>query len=88
MATLRGLGDLVDRIAKPIAKAIDEATADFGARYATNLAGCSACSKRRRFLNLVVPDVRAWRNWLAAPGRLRLAWKLTYQCSKRSQKPA
>jgi len=34
------------------------------------LSGCSACSRRRRWLNRLVPDWRSVRAWLAAPRRL------------------
>lgn len=39
-----GLGDLVERIARPIARAIDRA-------FGTKLASCGACKKRRDWLN-------------------------------------
>lgn len=69
-----GLGDMVERVAKPIARWLD-------ARHATDpalglpvhwavqarlvtlpLAGCSACSRRRRRLNAILPDLRFWRS--------------------------
>jgi hypothetical protein len=83
------LGDIVERFAKPIARVIDNATADlspllgFGQKYATKLAaGCSACSKRRHYLNRVVRNVRSWREWLTSWRRLRPAWRSVYGCSK------
>jgi hypothetical protein len=46
-----GLGDVVAKVADPIARALDAA-------LGTKLAGCGGCSKRRRALNRLVPDVR------------------------------
>lgn len=71
-----GLGDWVESWAKPIAVEIDRVMADFGRR--TKLAGCSACSKRRRYLNLVVPDLRSLSAWRTAHRRIRPAWRQTY----------
>lgn len=67
------LGDAVERVAKPIAKRVDSLAADFG--RPTALAGCSACSRRRRFLNQLVPDVASWRAWRGLFGRWRGAWR-------------
>lgn len=47
----RGLGDLVEKLARPIAKASDRL-------LGTKLSGCSACSKRRRKLNQWIPDLK------------------------------
>jgi hypothetical protein len=74
-----GLGDAVERIAKPIARKIDEVTADLlGTRGATRLAGCSACSRRRKWLNAVLRDARAWRGWATALRRIVPAWRAVY----------
>jgi hypothetical protein len=73
-----GLGEVVERIAKPIALEIDRVAADFG--RVTRVAGCSACSKRRHFLNRVVPNVRSWRDWLAAWRRVRPAYRAVWGC--------
>jgi hypothetical protein len=65
----RPLGDLVERLARPIATRLDRLTARLPAGWATHLAGCSACSRRRHFLNAVLPDVgslTAWRGLLRA----------------------
>ncbi len=45
---LRGLGDAVERIAKPIARRLDRA-------LKTNLENCGGCAKRRDLLNAAVP---------------------------------
>jgi hypothetical protein len=47
---VRGLGDLVAKVAEPIAGAIDKAS---GGR--TKLKGCSACAKRKEMLNQLLP---------------------------------
>lgn len=52
-----GLGDLVYRVADPIARLIDRCTARLPARLRTHVAGCSACSRRRRRLNALAPDL-------------------------------
>lgn len=44
----RGLGDVVAKIAEPIARASDLV-------LKTNIQGCSACQKRRAKLNKMVP---------------------------------
>lgn len=46
--TLRGLGDLVAKIAQPIAAAID-------AVAGTSLKTCGGCQKRREWLNKNIP---------------------------------
>lgn len=43
-----GLGDLVESVAKPIAKAIDGIAG-------TNIEGCGACQKRKKYLNKKFP---------------------------------
>jgi len=45
---VQGLGDLVHKIANPIAKAID-------AVAGTNIQGCGGCAKRREQLNKIAP---------------------------------
>ena len=51
------LGDLVYRVADPIARLMDCCTARLPARLRTHVAGCSACSRRRRRLNALAPDL-------------------------------
>lgn len=54
-----GLGDAVERVVQPLARLSDRV-------LKTKLAGCSACSRRRAWLNQVMPDVR--RPWqLSSP---------------------
>jgi hypothetical protein len=43
-----GLGDRVERIAQPIARAIDKVAG-------TNIQGCGACQKRKEALNKAFP---------------------------------
>lgn len=43
-----GLGDRVERIAQPIARAIDKVAG-------TNIQGCGACQKRKEYLNEKFP---------------------------------
>ena len=43
-----GLGDLVEKLAKPVARLIDLTTG-------TKLAGCQSCQQRREKLNQLVP---------------------------------
>jgi hypothetical protein len=45
---LKGLGDLVSKVAQPIAKGIDKA-------IGTNIQNCGGCAKRRNKLNQMVP---------------------------------
>ena len=45
---LRGLGDLVAKVAQPIARAIDKVAG-------TNLKDCAGCAKRRNALNAILP---------------------------------
>lgn len=59
-----GLGDLVERFAQPIARFLDRT-------IGTHLAGCTACSRRRRYLNHLVPDVHSLQTWATAWRRLR-----------------
>lgn len=61
-----GLGDLVYRVADPIARLIDRLTRSLPQRLRTHVAGCSACSRRRRGLNARAPDLLAPCRWLAA----------------------
>ncbi len=46
-----GLGDLVAKIAQPIAKGIDSIAG-------TDIEHCGACKKRREALNKLAPDIR------------------------------
>lgn len=46
--TVKGLGDLIHKVANPIAKAIDTVAG-------TNVQGCGGCAKRREKLNQMVP---------------------------------
>ena len=67
-----GLGDLVYRVADPIARLIDRCTARLPVPLHTHVAGCSACSRRRRWLNAFTPDLLApVRPLAAALQRLR-----------------
>lgn len=53
-----GLGDLVARLAKPIASAIDSATELLLTdEHRTHLGTCSGCSRRHIKLNLLCPDI-------------------------------
>ena len=52
-AELRGLGDAVALVAKPIARMIDAATATVGIK--TNVQGCGRCNKRQSDWNQAVP---------------------------------
>lgn len=49
---MRGLGDLVARIAEPIAGAID-------AVAGTQIKGCGGCARRREKLNSAVPFTKS-----------------------------
>lgn len=44
----RGLGDVVEDVAKPVARVIDRIAG-------TDIAHCSGCAKRREALNRIVP---------------------------------
>jgi hypothetical protein len=44
----RGFGDRIERLARPIAKAIDRVAG-------TNIQGCGACQKRKEYLNEKFP---------------------------------
>jgi hypothetical protein len=46
-----GLGDLVNTVAKPVARAIDFA-------FKTNMSGCKSCDERRKALNEFMPDIK------------------------------
>lgn len=77
-----GLGDIAARLAEPIARWIDARHAadpalDLAVQAAVRrgwvtlpLAGCSACSARRRRLNALLPDVRSRAAWRALAKRL------------------
>lgn len=53
-----GLGDLVERFAKPIANFIDAASERFlPTDWQTRIGSCGACARRRRKLNLLCPDI-------------------------------
>lgn len=58
------LGTLVERFVQPIARFLDRT-------LGTHLAGCSACSRRRQYLNHLVPDIRSLSAWASAWRRLR-----------------
>jgi len=74
------LGDWIERRALPIAHGIDRLTAALPPRLRTQIAGCSACSKRRRFLNMVVPNCKAWNGgWKGSFLRFAIAWKAIYR---------
>jgi hypothetical protein len=45
-----GLGDLVEKVAQPIAKAIDRV-------FKTNVQGCGGCRRRKAALNRLVPEL-------------------------------
>lgn len=45
---VKGLGDVVAKVAQPIARAIDRVAG-------TNVAGCGGCKKRQEILNKVMP---------------------------------
>jgi hypothetical protein len=84
-----GLGDLVEKAAKPIAREIDSFTADLadlGLCRATQLDGCSACSKRRHFLNRIIGNVRSPVEWFTAWRRVRPAYRAVWGCSKAVRK--
>lgn len=53
------------------------------ASFRTQFCGCSACSKRRRFLNLLIPDMRSATCWIKLcrhPARvLSSAFQATYR---------
>lgn len=49
-APLTGLGDLVARVAQPIARAIDAATG-----HRTQVASCGGCKARQAGLNKIIP---------------------------------
>jgi len=48
LQSVKGLGDLVHKIANPIARAIDSVAG-------TNIQGCGGCAKRREQLNKAIP---------------------------------
>ena len=45
---ITGIGDVVHKIAQPIAKSIDKVAG-------TNIQGCGACQKRKEYLNKKFP---------------------------------
>ena len=45
---MRGMGDLVEKIARPIAHGLDRV-------LGTHITGCSGCSKRQDVLNKLIP---------------------------------
>lgn len=51
----RGLGDVVETLAKPIARVIDATTARIIPKHKTDLANCPGCQKRKAALNKAVP---------------------------------
>jgi hypothetical protein len=75
-----GLGDVAYRVAHPIGCWLDRRTARLGGAMAwakTGLCGCSACSRRRRWLNALVPDVKRWA------GGWQVAWRALKDSLKR-----
>ena len=44
----RGLGDIVEAVAKPIARAVDRIAG-------TDIQNCQGCAKRREKLNIAIP---------------------------------
>lgn len=92
-----GLGDWVETWAKPIARWIDARhPVDPALAYVVQLAvraglvtlpiaGCSACSRRRRFLNEIVPILGSWIAWRGAPWRLLLALAAALQRLRRAR---
>jgi hypothetical protein len=84
----RPLGDLVELWAKPIARGIDRLTARLPGRWATRLGGCSACSRRRHFLNALVPDSGSLAAWQGVLWALRPAFKRYYGRRKVPSRPA
>lgn len=79
-----GLGDAIERVAKPIARWIDRRTARLGPRWRTKIAGCSACSRRRELLNWIVRDVRSWAAWRRSWREIRPAWRRFYGVRSRA----
>lgn len=45
---MKGAGDAVEKVAKPIARAIDRVAG-------TNIRRCSSCERRRQMLNKAIP---------------------------------
>ena len=75
---IQGLGDWVEGWAKPIGCWLDRRTAKW--KYKTALCGCSACSRRRRFLNIIVPNCRAYAGgWKGCFLRIVPAWYVIYR---------
>jgi hypothetical protein len=74
-----GLGDVVERVAKPIAVKVDAINAwgarHLGTKLGPKLATCGACSWRRKMLNLLVPDVRSLASWRSAWAKLPIVWR-------------
>jgi hypothetical protein len=69
------LGDVVEIYAKPVARAIDRATAKLPQRMRTALTWCGACSKRQTKLNNLVGDVRSLAAWKRALKKLPSSFK-------------
>ena len=49
----RGLGDVVEAVAQPIARAIDRVAG-------TDIEHCAGCAKRRKTLNRIIPFRHTW----------------------------
>lgn len=65
-----GLGTVLERRLKPIARWLDRETAAiWGPRWQTRYAACRPCAQRASVLNYLVPDVRRWVAWKGAPRR-------------------
>lgn len=65
-----GVGDVIERLAKPVARWVDRATARLPVRWRTQLAGCRACRKRKAWLNTAP---RA--GWASIWSRLKRLWR-------------
>ncbi len=83
---IMGLGDLVERAARPVAAFIDRVSAEISPRIATRVSGCSACSKRRHFLNVLVSQIRSLKSWLGLATKWGSAWRAIYGCKRASKK--
>lgn len=53
-----GLGDAVEVVAKPVARAIDAVTSILPASMQTHITTCTPCGNRRDALNAAMPDIK------------------------------